>query len=297
LKQEFYIFKLIRKRLFLFFSILPSLIFIFGVLIYPMVYSLYISLFEFSIAKPYYGLRFIALKNYIDIVYSFHFWNSLKVTFIFAVAVTFFEFILGLGLALLLQQEIIGRKVFISIILIPMMISPVITGVIWKLIYSPEISIFNYFLSLFRLPQIQWLATPSNALRALIIMDVWQWTSFMFLILLAGLQSLPKAPLEAALIDGASQLQRFRYITLPLMKRVIAIAIALRLFDALKIFDPVYVLTAGGPGLGTDVYSIFVYRIGFIHWHTGLASALCWVFMYIVLILTIIFFKIIKLKI
>jgi multiple sugar transport system permease protein len=181
-----------------------------------------------------------------------------------------------------------------SFLIIPMVITPTIISLIWKLMLNTEYGVLNYILSLFSIAKINWLGYE-NALWSVMMVDIWEWTPFVALILYAGLQSLPQEPYEAVVVDGASPLQIFYYLTLPLLKPMIFIAILLRSIDSLKIFDIVYGLTQGGPGNATELMSMHIYRLGFRHTNwIGRASANAMVLLVIITILTNILLRIMR---
>lgn len=193
------------------------------------------------------------------------------------------EFGAGLGLALLLIRQIAGRKLFSVLFLIPMMVVPVVVGMVWRLLYHTSYGLVNFFLRLCRIsPGVDWLGDASAALFAIIIADIWQWTPLMFLILLGGLLSLPKEPYEAAQLDGASATQIFRYVTVPLLKSIMAIALLLRTIDAFKMFDKIWMLTQGGPGLATENTPLYIYYKAFRYFDMGYAAALSYILLLIV---------------
>ena len=204
------------------------------------------------------------------------------------------DFVLGLAIALLFNRRIRGKRLWMSFLIIPMVISPTIISLIWKLMLNTEYGVLNYLLSLFSISKINWLGYE-NALWSIMMVDIWEWTPFVALILYAGLQSLPQEPYEAVVVDGVSPLQIFYYLTLPLLKPMIFIAILLRSIDSLKIFDIVYGLTQGGPGSATELMSMHIYRIGFRHTNwIGRASANAIVLLFIVSLLTTILLRIMR---
>ncbi|MBS7649707.1 sugar ABC transporter permease, partial [Candidatus Bathyarchaeota archaeon] len=174
------------------------------------------------------------------------------------------EFTLGFILALILNQDIRGGRIYRFICILPMMLMPTIIGFIWKFLYHGDIGLINYVLSFLGIQRRPWLGNADTAMYAIILTDVWQWTPFCFLVLLAGLQSLPIEPFEAAKIDGASRWLIFKNITIPLLKPSIIVALLFRTIDSFKIFDLIYVMTHGGPGNATMVMSLYIYRWAFI---------------------------------
>ncbi len=184
------------------------------------------------------------------------------------------ETLLGLGIALLLNDEFRGRGAVRTIIVFPLMISPVVVGLIWRFMYNTDRGMLNYFLHLLGIDIVDWLGRQATALPAVMLADIWEWTPFIALILMAALQALPDEPFEAALIDGANSWQMFRYLTYPMIRPALMVAILIRTMDAFKIFDTIYVLTLGGPGVSTQVIGLYTYKWGFKFFQMGYASAL-----------------------
>jgi multiple sugar transport system permease protein len=195
------------------------------------------------------------------------------------------EFVLGMGLALLLNHNLFGKGVIRAMILLPMMCTNVVIGLTWRLLFNYQFGIINYYLTRVNLPPVEWLSAPNVAMWTVIIVDVWNTTSFVALLLLAGLQSLPEEPFEAAHIDGASAVQSFWYITLPLLRPSILVALLWRLIDTFRIFDVIWLLTAGGPAHSTETVSIYVYNYGFKSFNLGYASAASYIMILIMLII------------
>lgn len=249
------------------------------IVIYPFAYAVYLSLYDISIftfAHP----KFCGIKNYLNVLSDPLFWNSLKVTAIFVFFAIIPELLIGLGIALLLNREFRGKTVVQALIIMPMIIMPAVTGTMFSMLLNEVIGVIPYYLRLIGFsggllsnPQ-PILFIPSQALLTLIAVDIWMWTPFIFLILHSGLQALPKDPYEAALIDGASKLQIFRHITLPLMKPVMAVALIFRSIELIKTFDIIYIITMGGPGSTTETLSVFTYLHCFVMGEIGFGAAL-----------------------
>jgi len=269
----------------------PAVIILFLIVIFPMVYSIGISLSEWNLMRGG-NWKFVGLRNY---YYTFFqdpdFYTSLKVTLEYVVVAVGLELLLGLGVALLLNRPLKKIGIMRTILVIPTTMTPVVVGIIWRLLYNPELGVLNYFLELFGFQKLNWLGDPNLALPSVIMADIWEWTPFMALILLAGLQSLPKEPFEASIVDGASYLQLFRYITFPLLLPTLIIALLLRVMDAFKTFDLIFVLTKGGPGLSTELLSFYTYKYGFKFFHMGRASALSYILFLILFVITQFFLK------
>jgi multiple sugar transport system permease protein len=259
--------------------VLPAVLLILALSIYPLAYSVWVAFVNYDFQIP--GHAFVGLQNFREIVEDPIARSSLINTAILAAASVAVEFVLGLLLALAMVERFRGRGLLMPILIVPLFISPVIVGQFWSLLLQPPFGPTNYLLSLVlgRPVEISWLTqTPWN-LIAIITADVWQWTPFMFVILLAGLSGIAPELYEAAELDGATPWQSFHHITLPLLTPIILLAITFRLLDAIKLFDVIYVMTGGGPGASTYTASYYLYQIGFQQFHLSKATAGSWIFL------------------
>jgi len=277
----------LKKKHQAFFLISPAVIVLLCVTIFPMIFLYYVSLTNYEVGNLWDQKSFVGLQNFIRLFDGRdpEFWESLKISFEFLILATGVEFIFGLGVALLFSaKQFKGKSILISLLIIPMAMTPSVVGLVWKLLYNSEYGVINYLLELFWGVKVVWLSY-SMAFISVLIVDIWEWTPFMALVLYAGLQSLPKDPYEAGLVDGATTLQIFRYITLPLLKPIIVLSLLLRSIDVLKFFDVPYTLTRGGPGSSTEFLSLHVFRLAFAQtgW-IGRASATAVVLVIIVVI-------------
>jgi len=219
------------------------------------------------------------------------------ITLLFLIVVVGIEFLLGFALALLLNRDFRGKRVLVSLAVVPMMIAPVAVGLMWRVALNYELGIVTYLIRSVGIPLKEaLLGTSATALPTLMVIDIWQWTPFIFLIMLAGLHGLPKEPYEAAQVDGASKWQIFRMLTLPLLKPLIVIALLLRVIDAFKTFDQVYILTGGGPGNVTDLVCMFAYRINFKVYNLGYGASVVLVIFLMILIVTALFYTVTQKK-
>jgi multiple sugar transport system permease protein len=259
--------------------VLPAALLILALSIYPLFYSIWVAFVNYDFQIP--GHAFVGLQNFREIVGDPIARLSLVNTVILSAACVAVEFALGLLLALAMLERFRGRGLIMPILIVPLFISPVIVGQFWSLILQPPFGPTNYVLSLLlgRPVQISWLTqTPWNFI-AIVTADVWQWTPFMFVILLAGLSAIAPEMFEAAELDGASRSQTFWYVTLPQLKPLILLAVTFRLLDAVKLFDVIYVMTGGGPGASTYTASFYLYQIGFQQFHLSKATAGSWIFL------------------
>lgn len=218
--------------------------------------------------------EFTGLGNYLgNVLGSGLFHNALIVTTKFILVAVTLQFVLGFGIALLLKGRVRSRQLFLPVIITPMFITPVAVGLMFRFILDPQLGVLSYVLAALGLNTISWFTDPQMALLSIILADVWQFTPYMTLLLLAGLESIPEAPLEAARTDGASRREVFLDMVLPLMKPVIIAALVIRTIDASKVFAKVYTMTSGGPGIATETLSYYIYQVGFRDFHLGIASA------------------------
>lgn len=249
----------------------PAVLIALGVLIYPLWDGLRASTQFYRFGKP---LRFVGFDNYLQLWTDPQFLNSLMVTVGFVGLSVAIETVLGLALALFCLHEFKGIRLLRTVLIIPMVITPVVVAIVFRLIYASDAGMLTAFSEALGGEPVQILGYPGRAFAGLIALDVWEWTPLMFLILLAGLQSLPVEPLEAARVDGAGAWRTFVDHTLPMLRPVLAVAIVLRTIDAFGTFDQVFVLTRGGPGEATRLLSIFGYDTAFKFQQTGYAAAL-----------------------
>jgi multiple sugar transport system permease protein len=256
-------------------------------LVYPVLQSIWLSFHEWSIGTPPDQTRFVGLENYRWLLADRAFWTSVGVTLVFAGAVVLCETVLGVGLALALDRELRGMSIIRTIFILPMMVAPIVVGLIWRFLYNEQFGPLNQVLTGLGLPAVSWLSSPDLALVSVIIADIWQWTPFIFILSLAALQSLPSSAIEAARIDGASPWQAIVFIKLPLMMPVIVVAALLRLIDAFKVLEVIYILTEGGPGLSTEILSLHIYKTAFVSQQLGRASALSNLLLVMVMAITL----------
>lgn len=264
----------------------PALLLLTAVVVGPFVYTVALSFTDLSYALPDRDGAFIGFDNYRRLVRDDPvFWDSFTTTLEFVAAAVSLEFVLGFAVALLLYSQMEKRRFILTLVLIPMMLAPVAIGLIWKLMLQGDFGLYTHYLRAVGLlgEQSAVLSDPDLAWWAIVLIDVWHWTPFVALVLLAGLLSLPREPFEAAIMDGASRLRILRDVTVPLLRPIIALVLLLRGIDAFKEFDKVFVLTGGGPGTATELLSIYTYRINFKEWDLGY-GAVCAVMVYLVVL-------------
>jgi multiple sugar transport system permease protein len=273
--------------------IAPALVVLLSLSIYPLIYSITISLQSQTANGISWGAA-----NFTRLLSDSFFFTAMAHTFVYAAAALTLEFFIGLILALLLNSRIRGRSFFRATLLVPMMLPTVVVGVVWRLMLNPNFGAVNGTLKHFGLntESLTWTASPRLALLSVIAVDVWQWTPFVFLVLLAGLQAIPQEPYEAALIDGSTRWQTFRYITLPLLKPAILIALLLRTMDLLRVFDQIFILTEGGPGFATETISLYIYRTAFRFFDFGYAAAMSFVLLALTNVISTIYIRLLQTK-
>ncbi|MEO1329206.1 MAG: sugar ABC transporter permease [Pseudomonadota bacterium] len=266
----------------------PAAIIMAIALLYPLAYMIWGSFRDWDPSQTIGEAEFVGFKNYITLLNDPNFLESLGVTLRFAFIVVTVEMVLGVGLALLLDRNIRGMSVLRTLFILPMMIAPVVVGLMWRYMYHPTVGTFNRTLDYVGLPGVDWLG--QHALMSVIIADIWQWTPFIFILALASLQSLPRSALEAARIDGATAWQQIWYIKLPLMAPVLIVTALLRLIDAFKVLEVILVLTEGGPGLSTEILALRISRTATEFRELGVAAAMSNYLLILLLALTIAMF-------
>ncbi|MEN3185196.1 MAG: sugar ABC transporter permease [Atribacterota bacterium] len=270
--------------------IAPSFLVILAVVIFPLIYSLSLSFLHWDALFP--GRQFIGVRNFIQAFQDRRFLFSFLHTGVLLITIVSLEFFIGFIIALALLQEFYLHKVVAALFILPVTVIPTVAGFMWKLIFDAQYGPLNHVLSILLRRDIQytWLAQTFTAYLSIIITDVWQWTPFMILVLLAGLVSLQSEALEAAEIDGVSGWQKIRFIIIPMLQRVATVAVLLRSLDALKLFDVVFAMTQGGPGTSTETLSYYIYRNGFEYFRMGYTASLSYIVLAVVSIVVMLLF-------
>jgi multiple sugar transport system permease protein len=263
----------------------PGLAALMLVILFPVFFTLFTSAFDYTLIQPNHE-NFVGLAHYQAALRNAEFGQSLWVTLRFVAAVVLLEFLIGFAVALTLDAVERGKNVYYLILLFPLLMNPVVVGLIWRMFLHPVLGIVNWLLSLIGIHAVNWLGDPQNAFWTLVMVDIWHQVSFMVVLLLAGLSALPREPYEAARMEGAGTLQTFFHVTLPLMRPVIMVTLLIRLIFAIRTYDLIYIMTRGGPGQATDLVSYFIYRQAFVGLNIGAAAALSVILLLIVLALT-----------
>ncbi|WP_246093942.1 MULTISPECIES: carbohydrate ABC transporter permease [Mesorhizobium] len=272
---------------------LPGLLLLAIVMGFPLAYACILSISSMTLIKPQL-LPLVGFKNFASMIGDSLFWNALWLTVRYSAVTVVGEFVIGLGIALMLNRTVRMKPVYFAVLTIPMAMSPISVALIWRMLLQPNLGIANHLMETFGLPRLDWLGTPGMALWTMAAIDIWQQMSFVVLILAAGLAALPRDPYEAAEVDGARGWQQFVYITLPMLRPVAAITIIIQLINEFRTYDLPYVLTKGGPGNATEVLSFFAYRRAFLGLSLNEGAAAAFVLLLIVLLLTVIFFAVLE---
>ena len=261
----------------------PSIIFILTMIIAPLVYNFSLSFTDWTMAVNK-APKFIGLANYLEVFKEPRFINSVGRTLIFSVIAIALEALLGIALAVLINRKFHGRRIVQALMLLPVVATPVALGMAWKLILEPSIGFANVVVTALGFEARKFLATTSfESMLVLILIDVWEWTPLIMLMVYAGLNTIPQDPYESALIDGANRWQTFTQITLPLASSSILIAILMRLIDVVKTFDIIYATTQGGPNFATENINIYAYLNMFGYYEFGKAAAISVLFFIVVM--------------
>jgi multiple sugar transport system permease protein len=262
--------------------VLPTLALLVAFAIYPFLRSLYISFTEFSVVVHEPPV-WVGIQNYVDLLTDERMWLYFTITGRYAVVTVALQTVVGFGLALLVRDRFKGSGFITTLMLVPIMISPVVVGMFWRLMFDPGFGIFNYLTGQGAQGS-DWLGDPSLAFWAVVIVDVWMWSPFVMLLCLSGLRAIPEYLYEAAVIDRASSWFQFRRITVPQVMPLLLIAVLFRAVEAIKAFDLMWVLTKGGPGDATELIAVNLYRQAFLgQFRTGRAAALAYIIWMIII--------------
>lgn len=274
-----------REKRLGFVLLVPTLLMLVAITLYPTLYSVWISLHNMILTNPK-STPFIGLMNYWDLLRDRDVWTSFWVTIVLVVGCVVIETILGMVLALLFNRQFKGKSILFTIFLLPVMITPIVVGLQWRYLYNGEFGALAWILKSIGVEKYSLLTFSSTALPAVMVADIWEWTPFLFLLFLAGLNSLPTEPFEAARVDGASSWRQFWDLTLPLMRRVLLIGLLLRTMDLFKMFDIVYIMTQGGPGLATETIAMRIFRLCFKFFFMGKGAALSLIVLVIIILIS-----------
>lgn len=252
---------------------LPAVLFIVVMMLFPVIYTLFLSFTNWNLTSGM-PLSLVGFKSYARVLREPRFLEAIGRTFSFTAIAVVVETVLGLAVALLLNREFKGKSMMKLILLLPLVATPVAIGIVWNLFFDPTIGLANYALSLFGLPRAAWVSSVRSVIPSLALVDIWQWTPMIALIVLAGLASLSQEPYESAKVDGANAFQIFRKITLPMISPTLLTAMILRTVDALKTYDIIYAMTGGGPGYSSETLNVMAYKYSFEYFRMGQSSVI-----------------------
>ena len=251
----------------------PAVLVMAAACLYPVLTAFQLAGFKWEMGTPWSSAQWVGLDNFVSAFSNEQVWSSLWTTLLFAGVCVSAEMVLGIALALALEHPVRGMTVFRTIFILPMMIAPIAVGLAWRYMFDAQFGLINALLGLFDIKAMTWLADPSLAFVAIVIADIWQWTPFVFIMMLAALASVDSAVLEAARIDGANWWQQIFLVKLPMVMHVIAITLMMRLIDAFRVLEVIYVLTFGGPGNSTEILALHIYKTAFVGQQMGVAAA------------------------
>lgn len=264
--------------------VVPAAIAVLGTILFPWVFTLYVSAFDWRLGSP---REFVGFANYTKLFSDERFGLAMLRTLYYTALSVVFPLILGLAAALIFNEKFPLRGLARTIFILPMMATPVAVALVWTMMFHPQLGVLNWLLQQVGIPPSMWVYHADTVIPTLVLVEVWHWTPLVMLLLLGGLAALPIDPYEAAKIDGATPWQTFRYITLPLLAPYMVVALIIRTIDALKAFDTIFVITQGGPGTSSETLNIFLYLQAFQFYKIGYASAVVVIFFVIIIMLSL----------
>lgn len=275
------------------FFIWPALIIVLLISIFPLVYSLTTSFMSMRLVPPT-PSRFVGFGNYLDLLQNPRFWHVAGTTTLIAFISVGLQYVIGLSVALALNSRVPGEGIFRVSFLLPMLVAPVAVALIARQVLNPTMGPLNEVMTALGFPNLPFLTQTSWALGSIIAVEVWQWTPFVILMLLAGLQTLPDDVYEAAALENATPWQQFRDITFPMLLPISVAVVFIRLIESYKIIDTVFVMTGGGPGISTETLTLFAYQEGFKKFNLGYTSALSFLFLIVIIVIGLVYLAVLK---
>jgi multiple sugar transport system permease protein len=255
--------------------VVPALVVVLAIIIFPWAFTIWMSLNEWKVGSP---TTFVGLANYVRLPNDPRFVEAIGHTILYTALSVLMPLVFGTFAAVVFHQKFPGRGFLRGIFIMPMMATPVAIALVWTMMFHPQLGVLNYLLSLAGLPPQLWVFHPATVIPSLVLVETWQWTPLVMLIVLGGLAAIPAEPYESAQIDGANMWQVFRYITLPLITPFLFIAAMIRMIDAIKSFDIIFAITQGGPGSASETINLYLYSVAFIYYDIGYASAIAVIF-------------------
>lgn len=271
----------------------PAVLVVLAISIFPLVYSLTTSFMSFRLVPPT-PPRFVGLDNYAALLANPRFWQVVGTTSLIVFISVSLQYVIGFALALALNAKVPGERLFRVGFLMPMLVAPVAVALVARMIFNPTMGPLNELLTAFGVPNLPFLTVTRWALGAIVAVEVWQWTPFVTLMLLAGLQTLPDDVYEAASLENATPWQQFRTITFPMLLPISAAVVFIRLIESYKIMDTVFVMTGGGPGVSTETLTLFAYQEGFKKFNLGYTSALSFLFLIVITVIGTVYLAVLK---
>lgn len=252
----------------------PAVLVMAAACLYPVLSAFQLAGFDWSMGTPWSSARWVGWDNFVSAFTNPRVWSSLWTTLLFAAVCVSAEMVLGIALALALEHPVRGMAFFRTLFILPMMIAPIAVGLAWRYLFDAQFGLINAVLGLVGIAPMTWLADPTLAFLAIVIADIWQWTPFVFIMMIAALANVDSAVIEASRIDGARWWQMTFRVKLPMVMHVIAITLMMRLIDAFRVLEVVYVLTFGGPGDSTEILALHIYKTAFVGQQLGVAAAI-----------------------
>lgn len=264
--------------------VLPAVIVVVGIIIFPWVFTIWMSGQEWKVGQP---TSYVGASNYTRLLTDTRFLESVVHTFVYTALAVILPLVLGTIAALIFHAQFPGRGLLRAVFVMPMMATPVAIALVWTMMFHPQLGVMNYLLSLVGIPAQLWIFHPATVIPSLVLVETWQWTPLVMLILLGGLAAIPLEPYESAQIDGASPWQMFRHITMPMLAPFILVAAIIRTIDAIKSFDIIFAMTQGGPGNASETINLYLYSVAFVYYDVGYGSAIAVIFFLLVVALSV----------
>jgi multiple sugar transport system permease protein len=264
--------------------VLPALVVVAAVIVFPWAFTIWMSLREWTIGG---SNSFVGFDNYLRLASDSRFLDAIWHTMLYTVLAVVLPLVLGLFAAVVFHNRFSLRGFLRGLFVMPMMATPVAIALVWTMMFHPQLGVLNYLLSLIEIPPQLWVFAPSTVIPSLVLVETWQWTPLVMLILLGGLAAIPTEPYESALIEGANAWQMFRYITLPMLTPFLMVAAIIRSIDAIKSFDIIYAITQGGPGTASETINLYLYSVAFAYYDVGYGSAIAVVFFVLIVLLSL----------
>jgi multiple sugar transport system permease protein len=269
------------------FYIGPAVLVMAAACLYPVISAFQLGFYDWSMGTPWSSAKWVGLDSFISAFSNPRVWSSLWTTLQFAAIAVTAEMVLGIALALALEHPVRGMSIFRTLFILPMMIAPIAVGLAWRYMFDAQFGLVNAVLALFGVAAKGWLSDPSLAFAAIVVADIWQWTPFVFIMMIAALANIDGAVMEATRIDGANWWQATFLVKLPMVMHVIAITLMMRLIDAFRVLEVIYVLTFGGPGDSTEILALHIYKTAFVGQQLGVASAVSVLLLIVVALLSL----------